>query len=277
MLVKDIASVFPEIEHLLITLDRPTPQVLIEARIVEVNTATTRDLGIQWGLNIYGSKYPEPVRRLVRGSECDRRANSPAETISWIFRQKAYRRISGSGFAFGIINPAKTMALDLQLSAIETAGNGKVISNPKILTIDNGKAKILQGKSIPVRKLTSEGTVSTEFKDVTLELNVVPHITPDKSISMVVEIKKEELDPTVPSVEGVPGTDKKEANTNVIIKDGETVVIGGMYKITTNDSTSGVPGLMKIPLLGWLFKSDATTSSTSELLIFITPRIVVQP
>ena len=159
------------------------------------------------------------------------------------------------------MNPAKTMALDLQLSAIETAGNGKVISNPKILTIDNGKAKILQGKSIPVRKLTSEGTVSTEFKDVTLELNVVPHITPDKSIAMVVEIKKEELDPTVPSVDGVPGTDKKEANTNVIIKDGETVVIGGMYKITTNDSTSGVPGLMKIPILGWLFKSDATTST----------------
>jgi type IV pilus assembly protein PilQ len=94
---------------------------------------------------------------------------------------------------------------------------------------------------------------------------------------MVVEIKKEELDPTVPSVDGVPGTDKKEANTNVIIKDGETVVIGGMYKIITNDSTSGVPGLMKIPLLGWLFKSDATTSSTTELLIFITPRIVVQP
>jgi len=80
----------------------------------------------------------------------------------------------------------------------------------------------------------------------------------------------------VPSVEGVPGTDKKEANTNVIIKDGETVVIGGMYKITTNDSVSGVPGLMKIPILGWLFKSDAITSNTSELLIFITPRIVVQ-
>jgi len=145
------------------------------------------------------------------------------------------------------------------------------------MTVDNGKAKILQGKSIPVRKLTSEGTVSTEFKDVTLELIVVPHITPDGSIAMSIEIKKEELDPTVPSIEGVPGTDKKEALTNVIIKDAETVVIGGMYKITTADTDSGVPGLMNIPILGWLFKNKLKTSTTSELLIFITPRIIEKP
>jgi type IV pilus assembly protein PilQ len=276
MLVKDISSVFPEIDNLLVTLDRPTPQVLIEARIVEVNTATTRDLGIQWGLTLKGSNTLSQFGGLS-GVPNTQAGQFSGGNYLVDFPSKSVSPLSGSGFAFGIINPARTMALDLQLSAIETAGNGKVISNPKILTIDNGKAKILQGKSIPVRKLTSEGTVSTEFKDVTLELNVVPHITPDKSISMVVDIKKEELDPTVPSVEGVPGTDKKEANTNVIIKDGETVVIGGMYKITTNDSVSGVPGLMKVPLLGWLFKSDSVTSNTSELLIFITPRIVVNP
>jgi type IV pilus assembly protein PilQ len=145
------------------------------------------------------------------------------------------------------------------------------------MTVDNGKAKILQGKSIPVRKLTSEGTVSTEFKDVTLELIVVPHITPDGSVAMAIEIKKEELDPTVPSIEGVPGTDKKEALTNVIIKDAETVVIGGMYKIQTVDSDSGVPGLMNIPVLGWLFKNKNKISRTDELLIFITPRIIERP
>jgi len=105
-------------------------------------------------------------------------------------------------------------------------------------------------------------------------LTVTPHITPDNSISMNVEIKKEELDPTVPSVEGVPGTDKKEAKTNVIIRDGETIVIGGMYKVTTNDSQSGVPGLMNIPVLGWLFKSNKISQNTSELLIFITPRVL---
>jgi len=182
--------------------------------------------------------------------------------------------LSGSGITFGVLDPSRTIGLDMQLSAIETMGKLKVVSNPKILTVDNGKAMIKQGKSIPVRKLTTEGTVSTEYKDVTLDLIVTPHITPDKSISMVIEIKKEELDPTVPSVEGVPGTDKKEASTNVIIKDGETIVIGGLYKVATNDSETGVPGLMKIPILGWLFKSKREQTSTNELLIFVTPRII---
>ncbi len=276
MIVKDIPSVFPEVESLLAALDRPTPQVLIEARIVEVNTASTRDLGIQWGLNIHTTDTLMSVGGL---SGVPTLSSGPFTGGNYIvdFPSKSAGPLSGSGITFGILNPAKTLGLDLQLSALETAGKGKVISNPKILTVDNGKAKILQGKSIPVRKLTTEGTISTEFKDVTLELTVTPHITPDKSIGMSVEIKKEELDPTVPSVEGVPGTDKKEANTNVIIKNGETVVIGGMYKITENESRSGVPGLMKIPILGWLFKSELKETTTNELLIFITPRIVEKP
>ncbi len=276
LIVKDIPSVFSEVESLLATLDRPTPQVLIEARIVEVNTASTRDLGIQWGLNIQTTDTLMSVGGL---SGIPTLSSGPFTGGNYIvdFPSKNTGPLSGSGITFGILNPARTLGLDLQLSALETAGKGKVISNPKILTVDNGKAKILQGKSIPVRKLTTEGTISTEFKDVTLELIVTPHITPDKSIGMSVEIKKEELDPTVPSVEGVPGTDKKEANTNVIIKNGETVVIGGMYKIQENESKSGVPGLMKIPVLGWLFKSDLKETTTNELLIFITPRIVEKP
>jgi len=276
MLIKDVASVFPEIENLLATLDRPTPQVLVEARIVEVNTNNEQDLGIQWGLNLKASNTLAGIGGL---SGVPFTSTGPFTGGNYLvdFPSKGTGPLGGSGITFGIINPAKTMGLDIQLSAIASVGNLKVISNPKILTVDNGKAKIIQGKSIPVRKLTTEGTISTEFKDVTLELNVTPHITPDGSIAMAVEIKKEELDPTVPSVEGVPGTDKKEANTNVIIKDGETIVIGGMYKITTNDSESGVPGLMKIPVLGWLFKTNKTSTTTSELLIFVTPRIVAKP
>jgi type IV pilus assembly protein PilQ len=276
MVVKDVASVFPEIENLLATLDRPTPQVLIEARIVEINTAATTDLGIQWGLNLQSANGLSSFGGL---SGVPNTGTGPFTGHNFLvdFPAKSVAPLSGSGFAFGIMNPSKTFGLDLQLSAFETVGLGKVISNPKVLTLDNGKAKILQGKSIPVRKLTTEGTISTEFKDVTLELNVTPHITPDKSIVMALEIRKEELDPTVPSVEGVPGTDKKEADTNVIIKDGETVVIGGMYKVNTNDTESGVPGLRNIPVIGWLFKDVLKTSTTSELLIFITPRIVEKP
>jgi type IV pilus assembly protein PilQ len=273
MLVKDIASVFPEIDNLLQSLDKPTAQVMIEARIVEVNTNTETDLGIQWGINISASNTLSSIGGL-KGVPLLSTGAVTGKNYLVDFPATAVGPLSGSGVTFGIIDPTKSMGLDLQISAIETMGKLKVVSNPKVLTVDNEKAKILQGKSIPVRKLTTEGTVSTEFKDVTLELTVTPHITPDGSISMSVEIKKEDLDPTVPSVEGVPGTDKKEANTKVIIKDGETIVIGGLYKVTTNDSQSGVPGLMNIPVLGWLFRSNTTSQNTSELLIFITPRIL---
>jgi type IV pilus secretin PilQ/predicted competence protein len=273
LLVKDVPAVFPEVERLLATLDIPTPQVLIEARIVEINTAYTYDLGIQWGLNYLSTNTLTSVGGL---SGVPSLSTGPFTGKNFLvdFPAKSVGALAGSGFSFGVIDPSKTLGLDLQLSALETLGKGKIISNPKILTVDNGKAKILQGQSIPVRKLTTEGTISTEFKDVVLELNVVPHITPDKSVGMSVAIKKEDLDFTIPSVEGVPGTQKKEADTNVIIKDGETVVIGGMYKVTTNDSVSGVPGLKNIPILGWLFKSDTKSTNTLELLIFITPRIV---
>ncbi len=276
MLVKDIAAVFPSIEDILKTLDKPTPQVLVEARIVEVNTATTKDLGIQWGLNYQSSNTLLSTGGL---SGVPYISEGPFTGGNYLvdFPAKNVGPLSGSGFTFGILDPSRTIGLDFQLSAIETVGKGKVISNPKILTIDNGKAKILQGKSIPVRRLTTEGTVSTEFKDVTLELIVTPHITPDGSISMDLNLKKEELDYSIPSVEGVPGTDKKEANTNIIIRNGETVVIGGMYKIQTNIQDSGVPGLMNIPILGWLFKNRLNQSRTDELLIFITPRILEKP
>jgi len=271
MVVKDVPSVFPQVENLLATLDKPTPQVLIEARIVEINTNDERDLGIQWGL---GYKAPNTLSQIGGFSGLGKGTFTGNNFVVDLPASISGR---GSGITFGIISPDRTLGLDLQISALETVGKGKVISNPKILTVDNGKAKILQGKSIPVRKLTTEGTISTEFKDINIELNVQPHITPDRSIGMSIEIKKEELDPTVPSIEGVPGTDKKEANTNVIIRDGETIVIAGMYKVNADDSKTGVPGLMRLPILGWLFKQEKEKVTTSELLIFITPRIVEQP
>ena len=271
LVVKDGASVFPQVENLLLTLDKPTPQVMIEGRIVEINTNDERDLGIQWGIKVNAKNTLSSLGGLSGLGTGAFTGNN------FLVDVPATLSGRGSGVSFGMLSPDRTFGLDLQLSAIETVGNGKVISNPKILTIDNGKAKILQGKSIPVRKLTTEGTISTEFKDINIELTVTPHIAPDKSITMEIEIKKEELDPTVPSIEGVPGTDKKEAKTSVIIQDGATIVIGGMYKINTNDTKTGVPFLMKVPILGSLFREDHTTVTTTELLIFITPRIVEKP
>ncbi len=271
MVIKDGASVFPQVENLLASLDKPTAQVMIEARIVEIDTSDKRDLGIQWGIKLNAANTLSSLGGLSGLGA------GPFTGNRFMVDVPATVSGRGSGINFGILSPDRTFGLDIQLSALETAGSGKVISNPRILTVNNGKAKIKQGKSIPIRKLTTEGTISTEFKDVDIELNVTPNITPDRSVGLDIEIKKEELDPTVPSIEGVPGTDKKEAKTSVIIRDGETIVIGGMYKVNTNTSVTGVPGLMRIPILGWLFKNNATEMRTTELLIFITPRIVEKP
>jgi len=272
MLVRDVESVFSQVENLLATLDQPTPQVMIEARIVEVNTSDVTDLGIQWGTFLKGTN----TLTSLGGFSGLGTGPFTGENYLVDFPGGAGAG-SGAGFTFGILNPARTMGLDLQLSALESAGKGKIVSNPRIMTVDNGKATISQGDSIPIRKLTSEGTISTEFKDYTLSMTVTPHITPDNSISMSVETKKEEPDWTRVSSEGTPASKKREANTNVIIKDGETVVIGGVFKTSRQDTESGIPGLMKIPILGWLFKNKKTQDDTSELLIFITPRIVQKP
>lgn len=268
LVIKDGASVFPQVESLLATLDKPTPQVMIEGRIVEINTRDLRDLGIQWGIKVNARNTLSELGGLPGLGLGSFTGNN------FVVDAPALITGRGSGISFGMLSPDRTFGLDLQLSAVEELNRGKIISNPKILTIDNGKARILQGKSIPVRKLTTEGTISTEFKDINIELNVIPHIAPDRSISMDIEIKKEELDFTLPSIEGVPGTDKKEAKTSVIIQDGATIVIGGMYKINTSDSKTGVPFLMKVPILGSLFRRENTIVDTAELLIFITPRIV---
>ncbi|NOX19827.1 MAG: type IV pilus secretin PilQ [Nitrospirae bacterium] len=289
LIVKDVESNMPKVEELIKTLDKQTTQVLIEARIVEVNTNAARDLGIQWGgfVNfrqngqtmggVSGYSTLSSLGAWHSTTAADDFTNSESFTVSnpaIVDFPAAISAGSGSGIAFGFLSAAGTFGLDLRLSALKTMGKLKIVSNPRIITVDNEEAVISQGKSIPVRKLTSEGTVATEFKDIKLELKVKPHITPDNSIVLSVEAMKEELDPTIPSVEGVPGTDKKEAKTNVIIKNGETLVIGGIYKTITNNTESGVPGLANIPVLGWLFKKEQKESQTNELLIFITPRII---
>jgi len=268
--VSDVPIKMAVVNDFIKEIDQPTMQVLIEAKIVEINTNEVQDLGIQWGTFLKGTN----TLTSLGGFTGLNKGPFTGENFLIDFPGGASTG-SGGGISFGILNPAKTMGLDLQLSAVETLGKGKVITNPRILTLDRQEARILQGKSIPVRKLTTEGTVSTEFKDVTMELTVTPSITREKTLDLKINIKKEELDPTIPSIEGVPGTDKKEAKTNVRMQDGETLVVGGLYKINIAKSEVGIPGLMRIPILGWLFRNNKENVTTSELLIFITPRIVI--
>ncbi len=289
LVVKDVESNMPKVEKLIKILDKQTPQVMIEARIVEVNTNAAKDLGIQWGFFANARQNGQTMggvsgystltqlgtwHTTTAGEDFSNTEALSVSTPAVVDFPAAVSAGSGSGITFGFLSSAGTFGLDLRLSALKTMGKLKIVSNPRIITVDNEEATISQGKSIPIRKLTSEGTVSTEFKDIKLELKVKPHITPDESIVLNVSATKEELDPTVPSVEGVPGTDKKEAKTNVIIRNGETLVIGGIYKTINNDSEAGVPGLSDIPVLGWLFKKQKKEAQTNELLIFITPRIV---
>ena len=272
VIIKDVEQRHEEYGNLIKALDVATPQVSIDAKIVEVTTEFQKELGVQWGVlwepsdstmtvgapNIPGGTGFNSGNPLM--------INLPAVEVS-----------PGKGGAIGLgyISAAQTFALDLQLSAMESTGEGKIISNPKITTSDNEEAKIMQGKKIPYQTVSDEGT-QTAFIDATLELTVTPHITPEGTIVMNVEVKKNEADFAGPQVLGVPTIDTKEISTQVLIKSNDTLVIGGIFKNSKASVRDVVPGFADIPVLGWLFQHKDTVDRTDELLIFITPRIVRQ-
>jgi type IV pilus assembly protein PilQ len=164
-------------------------------------------------------------------------------------------------------------SLDIAISAFEEQGDVKVISSPKIATLDNKEASVEQGLRIPYLKLTTEGTVTTDFIDANLKLTVTPHVTNDGHIKLSIKAKKDAPDDSI-TVQGVPSIDKKEAITEVMIKDGGVVAIAGIYTIEKNLSTDGVPLLKKIPVVGWLFKKEERADNRRDLLIFISPKII---
>jgi type IV pilus assembly protein PilQ len=264
--INDVVSVFSKIEDLLATLDKPTPQVLIEARIVEAFSSDVRSLGIQWGISTDGNN-------VVVGTT----ANQGPFTGNNFMVDLPSPEGAAGGIAFGILNSARTKGLELVISALETVGKSKTVSNPRVVTTDNEKATILQGESVPFPKIdVQSGQISAEYKDVAITIEVTPHITPTDSITMSVLVRKEDIKAFVPLGQGTqaPRTDKIEGNTKVLIQDGETLVIGGVFKKKLTDDSTGVPGFMKIPVLGWLFKNRRTSEETTELLIFITPRVL---
>ncbi|MEK6538638.1 MAG: type IV pilus secretin PilQ, partial [Nitrospirota bacterium] len=268
LIIKDIPDKHMEIENLLKTLDKPTPQVLIEARIVQADTNFARDLGIQWGGD-YTSTPGDYNIKLIKGPEGT--ATTPSTNFAVNLPASGVAGTKGSmGFTIG-----KTVGdafnLDLRLSAGETKGLTKILSAPKIATLDNKEAIIQQGESIPYKTFSQEGT-KTEFIDAALTLKVTPKVTPDGHILMNIKITKNRQGSIV--VEGTPSINKKEATTQVLVKDGETTVIGGIYELSDTDNMSMVPWLHQVPLLGWLFKNTSKSNIKSELLIFITPKII---
>ncbi|MBK5095692.1 MAG: type IV pilus secretin family protein, partial [Deltaproteobacteria bacterium] len=176
---------------------------------------------------------------------------------------------SGGGIAFGILSDS--VRLDLSLSALEASGKGKVVSSPRVVTIDNKEAMIEQGTQIPYSTVSASGT-NVQFVDATLSLKVTPHITPEGSVIMKLEAKNDS--PGETGASGQPAINKKKATTEVLVRDGETAVIGGILQVTRKEDQQAVPWLSKIPILGFFFKHDTTQSSNRELLIFVTPKIL---
>jgi type IV pilus assembly protein PilQ len=269
LIVKDIEKNIDEVARLVKNIDIQTPQVVIEARIVQVAPTFNRSLGIQWGASAQTVSSGNIIG--LRGGGGGPAAVFGTPDPQFAVNLPAASNFGGLGFTFGRFtdNP---LNLDLRLSAGESQGLTRIVSTPKVSVLNNQEAKIEQGESIPFATVSQAGTQTT-FVDANLTLLVTPHISPDGGIIMKIKVSKNAPGETRPGASG-PSILKKEATTNVLVKDGETTVIGGIYEVTNTDSISGVPYLMDIPILGWLFKTTTKREDTSELLVFLTPRIV---
>ncbi len=288
LIVRDVAENMSLIEQLIMNLDTQTPQVLIEARIVEATSTYSRELGIQWGGHVISSSatgnptglvFPNSV--MVAGGGND---DQTPETGMNPFGGEANPNFAvnlpakvgtGSGGALGISlgSVANNAMLNLRISALENDGVLRIISAPKILTLDNKKAKIEQGTMIPYSQISAQG-VQTAFQEAKLSLEVTPHVTADGSILLKAKITRDEPDFNNTGARGDPTILKREAETELLIEDTRTAVIGGIYTRNYGKSYSQVPFLSKIPVLGWLFKKRTDSDRRTELLIFLTPRIV---
>jgi type IV pilus assembly protein PilQ len=277
--VKDIAQNVDEIVSLIKILDKPTAQIMIEARIVEASLNFTRQIGVQWGGGASASATTgNPISGFSNASVTGgpTLGATPSGTGNWLVNlPAAVGSGSGGAIAFALSSLNKAYNLDLILSALESTGEGKIISQPKVSALDNKEAKIEQGLSIPYSTTSASGT-QIQFIDAKLALLVTPHATPDNKIFLKITATKNAPDTSILGATGQPSIRKNEAKTEILLADGETAVIGGILTINRTVTDSRVPLLGSIPGLGWLFKSRNTVDTRGELLIFITPRVVKQ-
>lgn len=272
LIIKDIEKNTKQVADLIRTLDTATPQVQIESRIIQTSPTYERSLGVQWSPAIWNTDPASGNLVAALGGI----TNNPFPfTSSTLYgpavNLPAANPIGAATFAFGRLTATGGTQLDLRISAGEARELVKIISTPKISVLDNQEATIQQGESIPYATTSASGTQTT-FVDANLILSVKPHVTSDGSVIMQIKTSKNSPGSTRSGASG-PSILKKEASTNILVKDGETAVIGGIYENTKSDSTSGVPVLSQIPVIGWLFKNNEVTDNTSELMVFLTPRI----
>jgi len=279
LLIQDTAAKLDAVRSALIYLDKPVRQVMIEARIVIASTDFERNLGIKWG---GGTAYARGNTQFSAGGSQstlgDLNPTGNAQT-----NQTTARTINFPGglvVDMGVANPTTSFALglltdegllELELSALESDGLSEVVSQPKLVTADGQTARIESGVEIPYREASSSGAATISFKDAVLSLEVTPQITPDDRIIMDLKVNKDSVGQIF---EGVPSVDTREIQTQVLVENGETIVLGGVYEIESVDATTKTPFLGDVPYLGRLFKRTEKKEEKTELLIFITPRLI---
>ena len=272
LLVQDTASKLVEIRQLVATLDIPVRQVLIESRIVIASNDFSRDLGVKFGWS---------KRTTFNGGENVIAAGGTLNSLTGnnvidpgfspdglLVDLPVIGATSSIGLAVGKIG---SYMLNLELTAMEAEGQGEVISSPRVLTSNQKTAFIQSGVEIPYQEATSSGATSVSFKDAVLELKVTPQITPDDRIIMDLDVKKDSVGEIFL---GVPSIDTNEVSTQVLVDNGETLVLGGIYEQEKIEETDRVPFFGSLPLVDWMFKNTSITNDKAELLIFVTPKIV---
>jgi type IV pilus assembly protein PilQ len=261
IIITDTALKIKQAKEIVEKIDTVTPQVVIEARVVEANTNFSREIGFDWGTVTLGQFDVPYTSSWELGPTQFTADNIPQTLVETASLQFSLFKTSGTDFSI----------VDATLAASEVEGKTNILSSPKIVTLDNKKAKIKQGFEVPYLERDSSGNATVRFKDVDLLLEVTPTVTPDNRITMTIFVTKNDLvDPTADE----PALSTNEAETEILVDDGDTIVIGGILKSTINWAERGIPGLRRMGVLGWLFKFQQESDAKNELLIFLTPRII---
>jgi type IV pilus secretin PilQ/predicted competence protein len=280
IIIRDLASRLQGAAQLIDALDRPQPQVEIEARIVTTTRDFARRIGVQWGMNGRAAQdignatnlaFPNQIGLSGRtGGSQGSPLSSAADHASTAVNLGIGTASSAIGLALGSVNGA--LNLDVILSALEESGNGRILSTPRVSTQNNVPAEITQGVQVPIQTVANN-TVTVSFRDAALKLNVTPQITAANTVIMQIVLENSSPDFSR-AVAGIPPINTQRAVTSLLVSDGQTSVIGGIYINARDSSNDRTPGLYKIPILGWLFQRREFTEESRELLIFITPRII---
>jgi type IV pilus assembly protein PilQ len=263
----DLEKILP----IIVKIDKPTPQILIKANIVETTKEVARDLGIMWG-----GKYNTGDYTATGGSSAPTGIGGSGLGVNFPAAVASTTPLGSLALLFGTIGGN---LLEVQLQALQKDSKLNILSSPSITTLDNQLAYTENGEKVPyVTVQTTSGsttpTYTTNFEDVSLRLEITPHVIDGKNLKMKISVKKDEVDMLRKDSLGDPYIIKKKTETNLIVKDGETIVISGLTKQTRADGNTGWPGLKDVPVLGWLFKADSKSDKMEEVLIFITPHIL---